>query len=435
MATATRKIYPVVPMAIAFLAAAAAFCSVTTAAPDSPDTLVVCPVAWHPVLREWTAFRAQQQHKIVVASPPATAAELGEIIRNAYNAGRLRYVLLIGDIPSQVSDVTRLSASNFTPTSYVRAKVNVQWGSEPLIASDIPFADVDNDDVPDVAIGRIPAATSAQLSAVLRKTIDYEQKAEDGAWKSRLSIASGTGGFGAMTDAVIEAAARQVIQQNVPAEYTTEHISPNNHSSNEISAEQSFSKRARQKLSEGSLAWVYLGHGRPTELDHVRTSTGSESILSVRDVPNLHCGGHNPLAVLIACYTGAMDASRTCLAEELLLAKEGPVAVIAATRVTMPYGNIVLGCELLRSCFRDHPEHLGDALRLAEQKTLNNSPNDQLRMSLDSIAAGLSPGLADLPAERREHVLMYHLFGDPLLHLHYAARSKKEPADKVAAEP
>lgn len=391
----------------------------------APDTLVVCPAGLRPALREWTSFRAQQQHEIVILSPPVSAAELSETIRSVYQAGQLHFVLLIGDVPKRQAAETPSNTGNFTPTSYVRATVNVQWGSEPLIATDIPFADLNSDNLPDVAIGRIPASTPAQLANVLRKTIEYEQSADDGAWKRKLNIASGAGGFGTVTDALIEAAARQIIQQNVPVEYVTEHISPADQRAVGSANESSFPKRARQQLSEGSLAWVYLGHGRPTELDHVRTSNDSESILSVRDVPNLRCRGHNPLAVLIACYTGAMDAPNGCLAQELLLAEEGPVAVIAATRVTMPYGNIVLGCELLRACFRDQPEHLGDTLRLAERRMLSPARDDQLRISLDSLAAGLSPAPSELATERREHVLMYHLFGDPLLRLPRASVAHK----------
>ncbi|MCC7086426.1 MAG: hypothetical protein IT427_15610 [Pirellulales bacterium] len=406
-----------------------------SSAQAAPDTLVVCPAILRSALTEWKAFRIQQHHEIVVIDSPKTATELDAAVRNAYGNGRLRYVLLIGHVPRPHVTDSRHAVNNCTPTSYIRAKANVKWGSEPLIATDIPFADVDGDDLPDLAIGRIPAATAPQLQAVLGKSIDYEQKAEGGDWKRKLKIASGTGGFGALTDALIETAARQVILQNVPADYFTEHISSAGKAADGRANRSSFPARARQQLNEGSLAWVYLGHGRPTELDHVLTAAGSESILSVRDVPKLHCGGHSPLAVLIACYTGAMDSPRNCLAEELLLAKEGPVAVIAATRVTMPYGNIVLGCELLRACFRDHPEHLGEVLRLAERKTLTNSHDDQLRASLDSIAAGLSPGPVDLDCERHEHVLMYHLFGDPLLRLHYAMPAVPRSADSPAANP
>ena len=61
-----------------------------------------------------------------------------------------------------------------------------------------------------------------------------------------------------------------------------------------------------------------------------------------------------------------MDAPNGCLGEELLLAEEGPVAGIAATRVTMPYGNTIMACELLRACFKDRPVAVGDILRLAQ---------------------------------------------------------------------
>jgi hypothetical protein len=407
-------------------------------APPAPDTVVVCPAAFRPALDEWQTFRRGQGHEVLVIDPPASAAKLQTTIRDISNSGRLKFVVLIGDVPargmaSRARPLMNDAARTTVPTNYVPAKVNVRWGSESQIASDIPYADLDADGVPDLAIGRIPADSTAELSAILRKTLRYEQQKEHGGWERRLSFTSGKGGFGAIMDAVIAAAARQVILQNVPAGYQTQHIFPGAvDASGQVLA--SFAARARQQLSEGSLAWVYLGHGRETELDRVRTATGSESILSVVDVPKLRCGGHNPLAVLVACSTGAADAPRDCLAEELLKANEGPVAVIAATRITMPYGNTVLGCELLRACFQDRPTHLGDTLRIAEQKTLAAPAEDQLRASLDALAAGLSPQPVDLAGERREHVLMYHLYGDPLLHLRYADSDAPQTAGVGSAK-
>jgi len=406
--------------------------SVIQAPAGSADTLVVCPIDFQPALKEWERFRAAQGHVIQVVEPPATAEQLTAFVRGIGKSGQLKYVLLVGDV---ADGRARLSGAARTtvPTNYLPAKVNIRFGSVPHIASDVPYADLDGDDVPDLAIGRIPADDAAELTRVLRKSMRYEQQAEHGDWERRLNIASCKGGFGPVTDALIEAAARQVISQHVPAEYETKHIFPE--APVRGAKQVSFAARARDQLSEGSLAWVYLGHGQPTELDHVPTATGSESILCVGDIPKLRCGGHSPLAVLVACYTGAMDASRDCLAEELLMAEEGPVAVIAATRVTMPYGNTVLGCELLRACFRDRPEHLGDTLLLAEQRTLRPPVDDALRGSLDSMAAGMSPAPVDLPTERREHVLMYHLLGDPLLHLRNCDAEEAKRAESAKAMP
>lgn len=412
-----------------FLALVALVVAVNGRVSAAPDTLVVCPAMLQPGLTEWKAFRAAQGHRISVISAPSSSSELQRAILNAGQSSDLKYLLLVGDVPIYQAQANRNPSAATVPTNYVAATVNLRWGSTPTIATDIPYADLDGDELPDLAVGRIPATTPAQLAAVMRKSIDYEIGTPHGDWERKLNIASGQGGFGAVTDAIIEAAARQVLTQTVPAEYATQHIHPGQTADDSVGA-ISFAARARQQLSEGSLAWVYLGHGLPTELDRVSTATGTESILSVGDVPKLKCSGHRPLAVLVACYTGAMDASRSCLAEELVLADEGPVAVIAATRVTMPYGNTVLGCELLRACFGDRPEHLGDTLRIAERKTITLNSNDQLRMSLDSVAAGLSPAPVDLAAERREHVLMYHLFGDPLLHLRYAPISTNKAMER-----
>jgi hypothetical protein len=391
------------------------------AAPASAaDVLVVCPAAFQTALAPWERYRKSQGHELLEIEPPATSAELRTVIRQAAERNQLRYVVLVGDVrhPSGDSRTLVTDQHDAVPTCYVKAQVNVRWGSEPTIATDQLYADVDGDRIPDLAIGRIPAHSPAELSAVLRKILRYEQAADEGTWHRRVNIVAGVGGFGTLTDALVEAAGRSVVQQTVPASYDVVPLfaSPTNPAS---PPPDQFRTHVRRQIDEGSLVWVYLGHGLPTELDSIRTTSGDRPILAAADVPQLHCGSNSPLAVLIACYTGAIDAPRGCLAESLLLHEQGPVAVVAATRVTMPYGNAVFGCELLRSCFGDQPATLGDLWKLAQRRTLAESPDDPLRKSLDALAGGLSPPPVDLVAERREHVQMYQLFGDPLLRLQY----------------
>jgi len=397
----------------------ALLCLLLLTTPVEPDTLVVCPTEFRPALITWEEYRRAQGHEILVVEPPVSPAHLQTTIRRVAQSGRLKYLVLIGDVPGAADGVLNAEVASI-PTNYVRANVNTRWGSEPTIATDVPYADVDGDGVPDLAVGRIPADSAEELAAVVRKVIRYEQQVECGPSARRLNVVTGVGGFGVMTDALIEAAGRQVIQQVVPATYEVRHMFANpTHPSCPPPAE--FAAHVRGQLSEGCLAWIYLGHGLPTELDRVRTPTGDEGpILSVEDVPQLRCSSATaaaPLAVLVACYTGAIDAPRDCLAEELSLCEQGPIAVIAATRVTMPYGNTILGYELLRACLHDRPAALGDILRLAQCRALGDSTGDTLRTSLDALASGISPPQVDLPAERHEHVLMYQLLGDPLLRL------------------
>lgn len=386
--------------------------------PAAPDTLVVCPVEFRGALAPWETFRRQQGHEIAVINPPSSAAELRSIVRQVATQGSLRYVMLVGDVPTghDTAAARRLTV----PTNYLRAVVNSRWGSEPKIASDVPYVDLNEDLLPDVAIGRIPADSPDELSAVVRKIFRYELQADgpaDAIWQRRLHVVAGVGGFGLIADSLIEAAGTSVFKQTVPAGYT---VLPTmaNPASPSCPPPGQFTPCVCQQMNDGCLAWIYLGHGLPTELDRVRTLKGAEPILSVRDVPQLQCGPHSPVAVMVACYTGAVDAPSDCLGEELVLADNGPVAVIAATRVTMPYGNTVLGCELLRACFGGRQASLGDILRQAQRRTLERpSADDSLRRSIDSLAENLSSKPGDLAAERREHVWMYHLLGDPLVRL------------------
>ena len=335
----------------------------TAAGSAAPDVLVVCPAAFRASLTPWEEYRRTQGHVLALVEPHS-AAELRTAIRRAAKVGNLKFVVLIGDVPA-------------VPTEYAAAKVNVRWGSEPTIATDQMYSDVDGDGVPDVAIGRIPADTPDELAAVVNKVLAYERNDDRGSSRRQINVVAGDGGFGPLTDALIEAAGRSVFKQVVPAEY-------------QVCQLPAAPDATCSQISAGSFAWIYLGHGLPTMLDRAQTPRGERPILATSDVPRLRCDMNRPLAVLVACYTGAIDARQDCLAEELAVHPRGPVAAIAATRVTMPYGNAVFGCELLRAIVAaGHPATLGEAWTRAQRQSLAAStPEDSLRTSLDALAGG-----------------------------------------------
>ena len=382
------------------------------------DTLVVCPAQVSGGMAPWANYRQGQGHELSVIEPPRSAQELHAAVRGAAQTGGLKYVVLVGD----VGDV---------PTDYARAKVqhplgqraddrhgSVVWRSRRL-RDGRRWA-------PDVAVGRIPVDSAEELAGVVRKLIRYEQPSDDGAGRRRIDVVAGVGGFGMLTDALIEAAARNVFRQVVPSDYAVRQLKTDP----DATCEQ---------ISAGSFAWIYLGHGLPTMLDVAKTPRGLRPILSAEDVPRIRCEANAPLAVLVACYTGAIDARDDSLAERLVLNERGPVAAIAATRVTMPYGNAVFGCELLRAAFSGDAQErgatLGDIWLQAQRQTIASaSAEDSLRTSLDSLARGVSPPPVDLAAERREHVLLYQLLGDPLTQIRYPAAEVRPPA-RIAAAP
>ena len=110
------------------------------------------------------------------------------------------------------------------------------------------------------------------------------------------------------------------------------------------------------------------------------------------------------------------------------------MAILAGSRVTMPYGLGVLATGLMRQCFREHRGTLGEAVLAAKQAVLpERAGDDPQRAMLDGVAAAISPDPKLRAAERVEHVLLMNLLGDPLLRLHYAQEIALDvPARAVA---
>ncbi len=245
------------------------------------------------------------------------------------------------------------------------ARVNVRWGSEPDIATDNWFADLDDDGLPEFAVGRLPADSPAQLTTLVRKIVDYEQQPV-GLWCRRINLVAGVGGFGPVTDAVLETATRSLVTQGVPAEYCTS-MTYASWRSPYFPDPRSFRTKTLDRLNEGCLFWVYVGHGRREGLDWVRVPPGVAPILERDDVARVRSTSGLPVAIFLSCYTAAFDDREDCLAELLLQQEAGPVAVLGGSRVTLPYGMAVLGNALMKETFERRRGTLGEVLLHAKR--------------------------------------------------------------------
>ena len=103
----------------------------------------------------------------------------------------------------------------------------------------------------------------------------------------------------------------------------------------------------------------------------------------------------------------------------MLRAPGGPVAVLAGSRVTMPYGMAVLGNGLMDAYFQHHVATLGEAVLTAKRHVADPNPVGTNRKLLDLMAAALSPDAGSLAEERAEHIALFNLLGDPLTRLYY----------------
>ena len=170
----------------------------------------------------------------------------------------------------------------------------------------------------------------------------------------------------------------------------------------------------------------------------------SYEIMECRDCAALTPPKSAPLAMFLACSTGAFDKPEDCLAEDLLRSDAGPVAILASSRVAMPYGLSVFATEALQAGLVEQTASLGETVRLAkvralQQKTASDTPrpNSTIRSLLDSTAGLLTPGGHDSRLELLEHAHLLQLFGDPCLRLVHpqsitlAGMSKAKAGSKV----
>ena len=385
------------------------------AAETAPDVIVVAADDMLPALKPWFAHRQAQGHTIAHLPNTLSPAELKVSLRDVAKSGKLKFVVLVGDAVADKNDDAAARA-RLVPTDHIKAKVNVLWGSEPEIATDNSFADLDDDSLPDVAIGRLPADNPAELARLVTKILAYEQSNDHGPWRQRINLIAGVGGFGALVDNVLEMSTRKFLCDGIPAAYTT-NMTYGSWRSPYCPDPRRFHEATLDRLNEGCLFWVYIGHGQKNYLDRVQTPERHYHILAARDADKCRCESGQPIAIFLACYTGAYDQPEDCLAEEFLRREQGPVAVLSGSRVTMPYAMAVLGTNMMDEYFTQRRATLGEVVLHAKRRLMAIEANNPNRVLLDTIAQAISPRKDMLEDERREHLALFNLLGDPLLAL------------------
>ncbi len=108
---------------------------------------------------------AQFSHYVV------DAQAIRDYIRHAHRNMGTEFVLLVGGDTYDYRDFLGVGSISFIPSLYAQTDSIVQFAPvDPL------YADTDGDEVPDLAVGRFPVRTSAELATLVAQTLAYETK-------------------------------------------------------------------------------------------------------------------------------------------------------------------------------------------------------------------------------------------------------------------
>lgn len=179
-----------------------------------------------------------------------------------------------------------------------------------LSASDGILADVDGEDgVPEMAVGRLPMISGEELTAYMDKIIAFEMMPES----SRQNVAmladnaEGAGNFPGDSDDLAD-------------------LLPETCTAEKIYLPRFSPAGARAKLFEtlenGAAFVNYIGHAGIDRL-------ASESLLAVRDIPEMQNAGNPPVMTLMTCLAGRFEyPGFDSLAEALVVENGGGAAAV-----------------------------------------------------------------------------------------------------------
>jgi len=350
---------------------------------QSADYLVVAPGRYLGTLEPLLALRRGQGLRVRAVALEQVFDEFGfgeerpeairDFLKYAYREdprAALRYVLLVGDATYDFKDYLETGVENVLPPLMVRT--SYLW-----TASDPSLAMVHGDDLlPDVALGRLPAADEGELRVMVDKILAYEAGAASLYSSPLVLVADNADGAGDFEANAEEIASTTLAGKNVRNIYVSS-----------LGA-RGAKDAVRSTFDDGASLVSYIGHGGIA-------LWADEHILNVEDVETLHPQAQQPLLLTMNCLNGYFHFPYfDSLSEALLKAEDrGVVAAFSPSGLSLNAPAHRYHQAILAALFRREHRRLGDAVLEAQEAY---------------AASGAFPEL----------LLIYHLLGDPALTLH-----------------
>jgi len=350
---------------------------------EGADYVIVAPSELASAAQAWADYRQAQGHTTLVATLEdvydefnhgiASPYAIQAFLSHAYHNWSLapEYVVLAGEGTYDYKDLR-----GFHDSVLPVMMVNTPDG---LFAADNRFADVDQDGVPEMAIGRLPVLTASELQALLAKVQAYEA-GEAGDWAARVLMVADNPDLGGQFHQDSKDLAKLL-----PSGFDALPIY--------LQGPADLAARRQQLLAEinqGAVLLNYLGHASITYLG----GGPSEQLLRVADVSGLQNGTKLPVFTAMTCVAGQFSAAGFDSLSEVLLLKQGGGVVAAWSPTGLSYNFLakMLDEEFFGAAFQDGVKTLGDAV---------------LAALTGYDARGGAPYLIDI----------YNLLGDPALQM------------------
>lgn len=398
----------------------------------APPWVVVCAAGFEQSLAPLVEHRRQEGFDVhvIIAAPGATAGNIAVMSeRDRQKITALfdeqpdpSFLLLVG---------TPLVSRDTLPQTILGTILGTEgrMRGEP---SDQVLNLAGSDGVPRVAVGRFPCTTVEECRAAVKKTLEFETRPWPAAKRRTLSLIVGHPGGGSLIERNLAAwfleNLGQVKLKNLGPAWSGGVIFHSPDSPYYVENDW-LSPACQELLLPGYEFACYLGHSNWKGC----WSEGVEFLKS-RDWSQMK--GSFPQGVFFTCGCYACQIAPDDLrgfGHSAFLQPDGPVAVIGPHGES--YGGLgQLALEGLVACMSgpDAPDRLGEYW-LGVQRRIAQGEMDGLTFFLFDQADG-SRGKTSLADQRREHLQMWMLLGDPALKLPANPRTIELSGEKSPGE-
>lgn len=253
-----------------------------------------------------------------------------------------RYALLVGDASFDPKGYLGFGETDLVPTKLIDTDYMET-------ASDDWLADFDNDGLPELALGRLPARTASQALTMAVKIVSYDSQPSA---ESVLLVSD-------LNDTYNFKAASRALQALVAQRMEVETLDRGD------ADDETMRAKLIEAINNGQWMVNYAGHG----------SVGQwrGNLLTEADVSNLNNADRLPMFVMMTCLNGYFqDAAGESLGESLLKSdRGGAVAVWASSGMTIPDAQAMMNQETYRQLFNGQHLTIGEAILRAKAVVSN----------------------------------------------------------------
>jgi hypothetical protein len=337
-----------------------------------------------------------------IVSPQAIKDFIAYACEN-WQAPAPRYVLLVGDASYDVKDNWGSGSVTYVPsyltfTQYLGETASDQW-----------FVQISGQDaLPDLSIGRLPANSAAEASAMVAKIIAYEDAPNSKSWeKAVLLVADNqTEAFESVFETINEDAAAMIpAAMDVPSRFYLQEYQQ------ELLAVEDLTGDLINSLNTGALVLNYSGHAGYSTLAAERI-WDNRGFAEREDCELLTNQDKYPLVISMSCMAGYFvypepwSAQRSTnyhsIAEGFIRpADHGAVAAIMPTGMSTTGGQHIFNNAIFEQIFTSDQRIIGDALLGARLTLLANTDAAYQQISDTFLLFGDPATALKLPLPRR----------------------------------